>query len=49
MSGHSRWSKIKHKKGVADAKRGAAFTKLSRAITVAAKAGGVDPDMMQQK
>lgn len=45
MSGHSKWSKIKHKKGVADAKRGAVFTKLGNAITVAAKKGGSDPDM----
>ena len=45
MSGHSKWSKIKHKKGAADAKRGAIFTKLGNAITVAAKSGGGDPDM----
>ena len=43
MSGHSKWSSIKHKKGAADAKRGALFTKLSRAITVAAREGGLDP------
>jgi YebC/PmpR family DNA-binding regulatory protein len=43
LSGHSKWSSIKHKKGAADAKRGALFTKLSRAITVAAKEGGSDP------
>jgi len=43
VSGHSKWSSIKHKKGAADAKRGALFTKLSRAITVAAKEGGADP------
>jgi YebC/PmpR family DNA-binding regulatory protein len=43
LSGHSKWSSIKHKKGAADAKRGALFTKLSRAITVAAKEGGPDP------
>jgi len=45
MSGHSKWSKIKHKKGAADAKRGAIFTKLGNAITIAAKQGGGDPDM----
>ncbi len=45
MSGHSKWSTIKRKKGAADAKRGALFGKLSRAITVAAKEGGGDPDM----
>ena len=44
MSGHSKWSSIKHKKGAADAKRGQLFTKLARAITVAAKEGGGDPD-----
>src|SRR5687767_13394252 len=43
MSGHSKWSSIKHKKGAADAKRGQLFTKLSRAIIVAAKDGGPDP------
>jgi YebC/PmpR family DNA-binding regulatory protein len=43
VSGHSKWSSIKHKKGAADAKRGALFTKLSRAITVAAREGGPDP------
>ncbi|MCY7301678.1 MAG: YebC/PmpR family DNA-binding transcriptional regulator [Thermoleophilia bacterium] len=43
MSGHSKWSTIKHKKGAADAKRGKLFTKLSRAIMVAAKEGGSDP------
>ena len=43
MSGHSKWSTIKHKKGAADAKRGQLFTKLSRAIMVAAKEGGSDP------
>ena len=42
MSGHSKWSSIKHKKGAADAKRGALFTKLTRAITVAAREGGGD-------
>ena len=43
MSGHSKWSSIKHKKGAADAKRGQLFTKLSRAIIVAAREGGPDP------
>ena len=43
MSGHSKWSSIKHKKGAADAKRGQLFSKLSRAILVAAKEGGGDP------
>jgi YebC/PmpR family DNA-binding regulatory protein len=43
MSGHSKWSSIKHKKGAADAKRGQLFSKLSRAIMVAAKEGGPDP------
>ena len=42
MSGHSKWSTIKHKKGAADAKRGKLFTKLSKAIIVAAKEGGAD-------
>ena len=40
MSGHSKWAKIKHKKGAEDAKRGAVFTKVSKEITAAAKAGG---------
>jgi YebC/PmpR family DNA-binding regulatory protein len=44
MSGHSKWSSIKHKKGAADAKRGKLFTKLARAITVAARDGGPDPE-----
>jgi len=43
MSGHSKWSSIKHKKGAADAKRGQLFTKLARAIQVAARDGGGDP------
>ncbi|HET7567846.1 MAG TPA: YebC/PmpR family DNA-binding transcriptional regulator [Gaiellaceae bacterium] len=43
MSGHSKWSSIKHKKGAADAKRGKLFSKLTRAIIVAAKEGGPDP------
>jgi len=45
MSGHSKWSTIKRKKGAADAKRGALFGKLSKAITVAAREGGGDPEM----
>jgi YebC/PmpR family DNA-binding regulatory protein len=44
MSGHSKWSSIKHKKAVVDSRRGAAFSKLTRAITVAAREGGGDPD-----
>ena len=43
MSGHSKWSSIKHKKGAADAKRGKLFSKLARAIIVAAREGGPDP------
>ena len=43
MSGHNKWSTIKHKKGREDAKRGKLFTKLIREITVAAKMGGADP------
>jgi YebC/PmpR family DNA-binding regulatory protein len=43
VSGHSKWSTIKRKKGAADAKRGQLFTKLSKAIIVAAKEGGADP------
>ena len=45
MSGHSKWSTIKHQKGAADAKRGVLFTKISRDITLAARDGGGDPDM----
>ncbi len=45
MSGHSKWAKIKHKKGITDAKRGAAFTKITREIVTAAKEGGGDPDV----
>ncbi len=45
MSGHSKWSTIKRKKGAADAKRGAVFTKLANAITIAAREGGGDPTM----
>jgi YebC/PmpR family DNA-binding regulatory protein len=44
MSGHSKWSSIKHKKGAADAKRGKLFTKLARAITIAARDGGGNVD-----
>src|SRR3954471_22138931 len=43
MSGHSKWSSIKHKKGAADKKRGVLFSKLSRALIVAAREGGPDP------
>ena len=43
MSGHSKWSTIKHKKGAADARRGKVFTKLIKEITVAARMGGGDP------
>jgi len=43
VSGHSKWSSIKHKKGAADKKRGQLFSKLSRAIIVAAREGGPDP------
>lgn len=45
MSGHSKWSTIKHKKGALDKKRGKIFTKLIKEITVAAKTGGADPEM----
>ena len=45
MSGHSKWSTIKRKKGVADAKRGAVFTQVSKDITLAAREGGGDPEM----
>jgi len=44
MSGHSKWSSIKHKKGKADAARGKIFTKLIKELTVAARDGGGDPD-----
>ena len=44
MSGHSKWASIKHKKAATDAKRGQLFTKLARAISVAAREGGGDPD-----
>src|SRR3989440_2408777 len=45
MAGHSKWAQIKHKKAVVDARRGAHFTKLARAIQVAAREGGGDPAM----
>ncbi len=45
MSGHSKWSTIKHQKGVADARRGQLFTKLAKEIIVAAREGGGDPDL----
>ena len=44
MSGHSKWHSIKHKKGAADAKRGKIFTRIIKELTVAARAGGGDPD-----
>jgi YebC/PmpR family DNA-binding regulatory protein len=44
MSGHSKWHTIKHKKGAADAKRGKIFTRIIKELTVAARAGGGDPD-----
>ncbi len=44
MSGHSKWSSIKHKKGAADARRGRIFTRLIKEITVAARMGGGDPE-----
>ena len=44
MSGHSKWASIKHKKAATDARRGQLFTKLARAITVAAREGGGDPE-----
>jgi YebC/PmpR family DNA-binding regulatory protein len=45
MSGHSKWSTIKHKKAAADAKRGKIFTRLAREITIVAREGGGDPDV----
>src|SRR4051794_41643944 len=45
MSGHSHWATIKHKKGAIDARRGKLWSKLSRAIIIAAKNGGGDPNM----
>ena len=44
MSGHSKWHSIKHKKGAADARRGKVFTRIIKELTVAARAGGGDPD-----
>jgi len=44
MSGHSKWASIKHKKAIVDSRRGVQFTKLARAITVAARDGGGDPE-----
>ena len=44
MSGHSKWSNIKHKKEKSDAKKGKIFTKLGREITVIVKSGGADPE-----
>src|ERR671910_1178358 len=44
MAGHSKWAQIKHKKAATDARRGKLFTKLARAITVAAREGGGDPE-----
>ena len=43
MSGHSKWSTIKHKKGAADAKRGKIFSKLAKELTISARASGGDP------
>ncbi|MBI3963735.1 MAG: YebC/PmpR family DNA-binding transcriptional regulator [Candidatus Kerfeldbacteria bacterium] len=48
MSGHSKWAQIKRQKGVADQKKGALFTKLGKAIALAARKGGADPDMNVQ-
>jgi len=45
MSGHSKWSTIKRKKGAVDAKRGKIFSRMGKEITVAAKQGGGDPEM----
>ncbi|GAB64124.1 MAG: YebC/PmpR family DNA-binding transcriptional regulator [Candidatus Jettenia sp.] len=45
MAGHSHWASIKHKKGAADAKKGKAFSKIARMITVAARRGGGNPEM----
>ncbi|HNR94949.1 MAG TPA: YebC/PmpR family DNA-binding transcriptional regulator, partial [Kiritimatiellia bacterium] len=44
MSGHSKWSTIKHKKAASDAKRGKVFSKIAREIMVAARSGGGDPN-----
>ena len=45
MAGHSKWSKVKHIKGAADAKRGKLFSRLAKEVAVAARAGGSDPDL----
>ena len=45
MSGHSHWATVKHKKGATDAKKGKVFSKMAKAITLAARQGGPDPDM----
>lgn len=45
MAGHSKWANIKHRKAAQDAKKGKAFTKVAKELTVAAKIGGPDPDM----
>ena len=45
MSGHSKWSKVKHFKGAVDAKRGRIFSKLSKELTIVTRQGGADPDM----
>ena len=44
MSGHSKWSSIKHKKALTDAKKGQQFTKMAREITIAAREGGGNPE-----
>ena len=49
MSGHSHWASIKHKKAATDAKRGQLFSKLARAITVAAREGGGDPSQLHAR
>ena len=45
MSGHSKWSTIKRKKGAEDAKRGKIFTKIGRELAIAAREGGPDPEV----
>ena len=45
MAGHNKWSKVKHIKGAADAKRSKIFSKLSKEVTYAAKVGGGDPEL----
>jgi transcriptional/translational regulatory protein YebC/TACO1 len=44
MSGHSKWSTIKHKKAATDAKRGKVFTRIAKEITISARSGGGDPE-----